>query len=122
MLKLHLSSYKHSEGSSPQFVLKCSPQLAFHVKRFLSLRGSSDGPLFIHKSKKPFSRAFIASCLSSDLSGIGLNPKNFNTHSFRIGRATDLALQGFSTHQISTLGRWRSNAFQKYIKPVSVNL
>ena len=92
------------------------------TSQFLAYRGSSNGPLFIHSSKSPFSRAFIASRLQADLSALGYNPKDFNTHCFRIGRATDLAASGFSSNQIAILGRWRSNAFQKYIRPSFVKI
>ena len=45
-----------------------------------------------------------------------LNDKLYNTHSFRIGRATDLKKTGTPVDDIKMLGRWRSNAVFKYIK------
>lgn len=41
---------------------------------------------------------------------------HFRPHSFRIGRATDLAKQGVSESEIKALGRWESRAFQNYIR------
>ena len=40
-----------------------------------------------------------------------------NTHNFRIGAVTTGEAVGFSEAQIKTLGHWRSNAYQHYIRP-----
>ncbi|KAK6195007.1 hypothetical protein SNE40_000528 [Patella caerulea] len=42
------------------------------------------------------------------------------THSFRIGGASLAAHNGLSDSQIRQLGRWRSDAFRKYIRPSSL--
>ena len=44
-------------------------------------------------------------------------PGVFNTHSLRIGAATEAAAAGFSGHEIQKLGRWASRAFLTYIRP-----
>ena len=36
-------------------------------------------------------------------------------HSFRRGLATFMAKQGYSDHDIMTIGRWKSQAFKAYI-------
>jgi hypothetical protein len=48
---------------------------------------------------------------------IDLDPDLYNTHSFRFGRATDMATQGYTDIQIRMAGRWSSAAYKKYIKP-----
>ena len=50
------------------------------------------------------------------------NPAHFNTHSFRIGKASDMAKAGASKTQIALAGRWRSNAYLKYIKPKYIDV
>jgi hypothetical protein len=46
-----------------------------------------------------------------------IDPRNFNTHSFRIRAATTAAHSGTNQETIQRLGRWRSKAVQTYIRP-----
>ena len=46
----------------------------------------------------------------------GLDPTKYKGHSFRIGAATFAAECGFSDAQIRSMGRWKSDAFRKYIR------
>ena len=55
--------------------------------------------------------------LKQQLSELHYNPDHYNSHSFRIGKATTMAEEGYSDIQIANLGRWKSNAYKSYIKP-----
>lgn len=46
----------------------------------------------------------------------GLDPKRYGTHSMRVGGATTLAHAGVPARLIRAAGRWRSNAFEDYIR------
>ena len=46
----------------------------------------------------------------------GLDDSNYNTHSFRIGATTTAKAMGIADVHIQLLGRWRSSAYQDYIK------
>ena len=46
-----------------------------------------------------------------------LDKQCYNTHSLRIGAATSASLSNMLDTHIQLLGRWRSNAFQRYIRP-----
>ena len=47
---------------------------------------------------------------------------NFSSHSFRIGAATVAGRNGIPDLLIQELGRWKSNAFQSYIRTPSAAL
>ena len=82
------------------------------LRRYLAARSPIPGPLFISLKGAPITRVKLAAALKS----CGIPPAAYNTHSLRVGRATDLALQGASDATIRATGRWKSNAFLKYIR------
>ena len=88
---------------------------------YLAIRGSSPGCLFILKDQTPLTRDRFKTFLSSTLRTAGLDDSNYNTHSFRIGAATTAKVVGIADVHIQLLGRWRSSAYQGYIRtPTSV--
>jgi site-specific recombinase XerD len=97
------------------------PVLSRAYKQYRLSKPKTNGFAFINKDKTPVTRQQIADTLQKLMKTISHTPKHFNTHSFRIGKATDMANKGYSYAQISMLGRWRSNAFLKYIKPTIIH-
>jgi len=83
---------------------------------FLAMRPRSNGNLFIHENMQSVTRCQFSSVLNKVLSQLGFNCKVYKTHSFRIGRATQLASMGFPDEVIMRLGRWKSDAFMSYIR------
>lgn len=83
---------------------------------FLAIRGSGQGPLFILKDRSLLTRQKFAALLSTTLSEAGIDDKRYATHSFRIGAATTAKEAGIADSQIKMLGRWKSNAYQIYIR------
>ena len=53
--------------------------------------------------------------LKKACSAIGLNPSAFGTHSLRRGSVTDQFLEGIPDRVIKISGRWKSQAFERYI-------
>ena len=89
------------------------------VSEYLQLRGgyySINDQLLCFRDGTPLKSSHFRNILKKMLSNLSLNPKLYDTHSFRIGRATDLMKLGHSIEQIKMLGRWKSNAVFKYIK------
>jgi len=87
------------------------------VTCYLARRKSQPGPLFITKKGNGWTSHMFCKALKCVFAQMKLDKQLYNTHSFRIGAATSASLANLSDTQIQMLGRWRSNAFQRYIRP-----
>ena len=74
------------------------------------------GPLFVQADNTMLTRAIFTSALKSILSELDLNAHLYNTHSFQFGAATAANKAGVSKLHIKALGRWQSDAYQRYIR------
>ena len=79
------------------------------------MQGNAPGPLFSHPDGRPFTYQKVMTIFDTVLSLCGIDTKRYTGHSFRIGAATEAARAGYSDAQIHLMGRWKSNAFRKYI-------
>ena len=61
-------------------------------------------------------RQIFATALDSLLTEPQLDPGEFNTHSFQVGAATSAKEANISDMHIKMLGRWKSDAYQCYIR------
>ena len=86
------------------------------LKDFLTIRPNIQGPFFCHVDGKPVTRSQFSCVLIKSLGRVRPECSNIKAHSFRIGRATHLFQLGLSGKQIQALGRWRSEAYKKYIR------
>ena len=87
---------------------------------YLVVRGIENGPLFIDSEGVPVLRTVFSKLLGTSLKICNLDPNRYKGHSFRIGAATYAAQQGLSDSKIRLLGRWKSDAFKKYIRTHSL--
>ena len=83
---------------------------------YMALRGPGVGPLFRFEDGRPLTRPRLVSALRIALANVGLNPGDYSGHSFRIGAATTAAACGVPVDTIKTLGRWKSQAYQLYVR------
>lgn len=83
---------------------------------YMVLRGNKPGPFFTFLDGKPLSRPRFVAEIRRALAAAGVDPKPYSGHSFRIGAATIAAGQGVEDATIKMLGRWKSSAYQLYIK------
>ena len=115
-------SYKHSTNSEHQIVVTSTSTPACPVtalRHYLPSRGPNPGPIYIRKGL-PVTRSHFLHVLHACLKYLHLNHSSFNIHSFRIGRTTDMAQQNVPHYAIQQIGRWRSTAFLKYIRPQEI--
>ena len=83
---------------------------------YLQQRGPEAGPLFKFSDGKPLTRPRFVVRIREALSQAGVQFKHYSGHSFRIGAATTAVRQGVAETTIKMLGRWKSSAYQLYIK------
>ena len=84
---------------------------------YLALRPNHhNGLLFIFEDGHSLTYQRFSSNLDNLLSRHGFDTTQYNTHSFRIGTATTAAQANIPHTSIQMLGRWKSNAYQTYIK------
>lgn len=122
-LKVQFSSYKHSTSLNPPLVLYPT-KYPCPVKSFIKykkLRKTHHGPAFCYSNGTSITRDQLQTTLHKLLTLSGYNSKLYNTHSFRIGKTTDLAKHGYSYSQIAQIGRWKSTAYLRYIKPTKIH-
>ena len=85
------------------------------LQAYLKLRGNQPGPLFCDMSGNPVSYSQYANFFASFKALLQL-PTSISPHSARIGAATHAAANGVSECLIKQLGRWKSDAYTRYIR------
>lgn len=87
------------------------------VKKFMAMRPTRSPSFFCHFDRTPLTRYEFQAILKKATAFTGLADQKITSHSFRIGAATTAAAKGWSAEAIQTGGRWRSNAYLRYIRP-----
>ena len=118
---IHFHSFKHSDTKTADIVIQAaqagSPCPVAALINYIQHRGSCPGPIFLDHNRKPLHRNSFSNYVKKCATLAGLNPTYYNTHSFRIGRATQMAMDNIPTETIRRTGRWKSDAYLKYIRP-----
>jgi len=83
---------------------------------YLVLRGSHPGPLFIMQDHAFLTRTKFTDKLRGILRAAGIDDSKYASHSFRSGAATTAAEASIPDVHIKMLGRWKSEAYQVYVK------
>ena len=83
---------------------------------YLARRGMEMGPLFVFEDGWALSRQALVDHVKAALRASGIPADRYSGHSFRIGAATSAAAAGIEDSTIRTLGRWRSDAYTRYIR------
>jgi hypothetical protein len=126
-MALIFTKYKHSKGDRP-VIIQISPQTGSglcpvsNMIRYLSVRPMGAGSLFVRADRSSVTRTYFTFYMRHLLQACSLDSTLYKGHSFRIGAASWAAQAGYSDQHIRHLGRWNSNAFQKYIRNVSIQI
>lgn len=83
---------------------------------YMVARGAGSGPFFRFQDGKPLTRMRFVAKVKEALTAAGVDSTAYSGHSFRSGAATTAAKRGINDATIKMLGRWRSSAYQLYIK------
>lgn len=86
------------------------------LQAFVTVRPKIQGPFFCHASGMPVIRQQFSAVLSKCIAKTKFSSAHYRSHSFRIGRASDLAAMGISMKSIMQLGRWQSQAYKLYLR------
>ena len=117
---LQVTIPQSKSASKPEVILVVAspgefcPVLA--IQAFLQVRGQSPGPVFAHVDGTGYRYSCVNRLLATIFASCGLDSTRYKGHSFRIGAASEAAKAGFSDAQIRLMGRWKSDAFRKYIR------
>ena len=86
------------------------------VWAYRATRDAIPGPLFKLANTQGLTRQEFSARLTRTLTAAGVPVKGYTTHSFRIGAATTAKEAGVSDVHIKMLGRWKSDAYQLYVR------
>ena len=115
-----LPSYKSSKRPAKLAILPSLDKSICPISAlltYLRTRGNSPGNLYLFpNSSKPVTPAWVNSTIKKTIENLDLDPSTYSSHSFRAGRTTDLVSQNTDEATIMESGRWKSNAFQKYVR------
>ena len=92
----------------------CCPVRA--VQAYLADYTHNSGPLFQFQNGSPVTYAFVSEKMCIIILFLGLDQNRYKPQSFPIGAATSAYCQGVSEEDIKRMGRWESNAVQRYIR------
>ena len=91
---------------------------------YIGLRGDycrPDDRFFVFLDGSPVSADKARKVLKLVIDRVGLNCKNYDMHSLRIGRASDLIKYGYSVEDVKRIGHWKSNAIYRYLKKLNLD-
>lgn len=123
-VEIKIINFKHNTKKEPFFIIIGSQHDALcgvsALQQYIQLRGHKSGPLFCSENNSAIHRDTFNKQLRTDLQFCKLDSSKYKGHSFRIGAASLAAANNISDAQIRLLGRWKSDAFKKYIRTPSV--
>ena len=94
----------------------CAVLQMLEYRKHYRLSEHNLSPLLLYSSGTAMTRAQFVQQTRLHLALLGMDTKLYSGHSFRAGSATTAAMNGLPDWQIKLLGRWNSDAYQRYIR------
>ena len=128
LILLH-SSKTHGKGSYPQKIKIQASQPRSNsffcpfklLRAYLEARGdyiNETEDFFIFKDRATVQAENVRTILRKALKNLGLRADLYNTHSFRIGKATEMMAANYTIAEIMRAGRWRTtSSVLRYFRP-----
>ena len=125
-IQIHFWQYKHSQHHKPVLTITAQPTgvpcPVSALQQYLLARGPTPGQLFINHDHSPTTIEQFGANLKTTTTLSSLPPHQYTTHSFRIGKASDMAAEGQPDQLIRRAGRWKSSAYMRYLRPDNITL
>ena len=89
------------------------------VRNYMACRGGytdSDEPFLVFREKLPVLAKHVHSIMNKCIVGLGLDSSLYDSHSFRIGKSSNMIKAGHSIESVKFGGRWKSSTVYKYIR------
>ena len=122
---LHLDASKTDPFRLGVDIIISAPLALSALSTYISLcpavRLMASAPLFHFEDGAPVTRRWLMSRVDVLLRSIHLDPSAYSSHSFRKGGAVSLQQQGVEDSIIRRAGRWRSDAFNLYVRHASLD-
>ena len=125
LIILH-SSKTHTKADRPQEIRITRDLSAKHfcpveeTRKYSSMRPpwyTVNDPFLVYENGRPVQPQEIRDTLRIAIKNLKLDASLYDTHLFRIGRATDLRkLLGYTVEDIKSTGRWKSNSVYNYLR------
>ena len=97
----------------------CGACAAWDLTQSQWVKWASPAAPFFQLSGWPLSRDVMVGHIKGLLDKLGLNPSSYSGHSLHIGGATIATTAGLRVWEIKSLGHWKSNTYQTYIREIT---
>lgn len=93
------------------------PSCPFTLVSAFKALGQRGSNFLVHEDGSPLTKYQFTALFKRSLEVAGVSSKEYGTHSFRIGAATEAARAGLQESEVMRIGRWRSSCYARYIRP-----
>ena len=117
---IEFRQFKHSDPTSSASIKLVAINTEHcpvnRLYNYIAIRGQQQGPLFTNENGAPVTSSQFSSVFNSCLKIRGLDKNTYKPHCFRFGGATYYAQLGMNDDLLQRFGRWKSQAYKKYIR------